>query len=431
VHLIYGNKYVAATPYDSGSCDSWNREHLWPRSRGISDSGLDNTDLHHLRPADCNVNAARSNRYFGQCGTVGPLASCVSPAHVEAALDTERDAQTFLPPADKRGDVARAILYMDLRYDGSEPNTLDLVVSDCPESVPDGAGMGYLSQLLQWNLEDPPDEEERNRNGEVCDNWQGNRNPFIDYPELATVYFGNPSPLPQNGEGYACSGPTTPPPTNAPSPSLIITGVIDGPLTGGLPKAIELYATADIPDLSMYGVGFANNGDGTDGIEFTFPSQSASAGSFFTIASEVVGFEAYFGAPPDFVDGSVNINGNDAIELFFNGQVIDVFGDVNVDGGDWEYMDGWSYRRDTTNSSTLFNLDDWILSGINAIDSCASNPACVNAFPFHTYKNVIVSPTPPPSLRPSRQVSECCASSSSVLTGFNCVMFSLLLIIDH
>jgi endonuclease I len=87
---------------------------------------------------------------------------------VEAALDTERDGQTFLPPADKRGDIARAILYMDLRYDGSEPNTLDLVVSDCPESVLDGAGMGYLSQLLQWHLEDPPDEEERNRNGEIC-----------------------------------------------------------------------------------------------------------------------------------------------------------------------------------------------------------------------------------------------------------------------
>jgi len=98
---------------------------------------------------------------------------------------------------------------MDLRYDGDDPNTENLVVSDCPESVPNGAGMGYLSQLLQWHLDDPPDEEERNRNGEVCANWQGNRNPFVDYPELATTYFGTPSPLPQNGAGYVCSGPTT------------------------------------------------------------------------------------------------------------------------------------------------------------------------------------------------------------------------------
>jgi endonuclease I len=168
IHLIYADKDVAATPYDSGSCDSWNREHLWSRSRGVGDTGMDNTDLHHMRPADCNVNAARSNRYFAQCGTVDLMSSCVSPAHLEAADDTERDTKSFLPPASKRGDIARAILYMDLRYDGDDPNTENLVASDCPENVPNGAGMGYLSQLLQWHLDDPPDEEERNRNGEIC-----------------------------------------------------------------------------------------------------------------------------------------------------------------------------------------------------------------------------------------------------------------------
>jgi hypothetical protein len=148
-----------------------------------------------------------------------------------------------------------------------------------------------------------------------------------------------------------------------------------------------------------------------------------------TISYEAVGFEAYFGVPPDFVDGSVNINGDDAIELFFDGKVIDVYGDVNVAGGDWKYMDGWSYRRDSTNPSTLFNMNDWMLSGMNAIDSCALNAVCANAFPFHTYKNLIASPTPPQSLKPIRQVSEFYASSSSFLVGFNCIISSLLLII--
>ena len=52
--------------------------------------------------------------------------------------------------------------------------------------------------------------------------------------------------------------------------SLIITGVIDGPLSGGTPKALELYALNDISDMSIYGLGFANNGGGSDGIEFAF-----------------------------------------------------------------------------------------------------------------------------------------------------------------
>ena len=209
VHLIYGNRNVPSTPYDSGMCDAWNREHLWPRSRGVSTSGPDNTDLHHIRPADCNVNSARGNRHFGQCGTVDVMSSCDTPAHIEAASDTQKDTTIFLPPAAKRGDVARSILYMSLRYDGAEPYTENLVVSDCPESVVNGAGIGYLSQLLQWHLDDPPDDEERTRNGEICASWQGNRNPFVDYPELATTYFGTPKSLPQNGEGYICSGPTT------------------------------------------------------------------------------------------------------------------------------------------------------------------------------------------------------------------------------
>tara|TARA_X000001388_G_scaffold16389_1_gene10133 strand:+ start:8860 stop:9117 length:258 start_codon:yes stop_codon:yes gene_type:complete len=61
---------------------------------------------------------------------------------------------------------------------------------------------------------------------------------------------------------------------------LVISGVIDGPLTGGIPKAVELYVVNDIADLSVYGIGTANNGGGTDGVEFTFPADSASAGSY-------------------------------------------------------------------------------------------------------------------------------------------------------
>jgi hypothetical protein len=357
----------------------------------VSDSGFDNTDLHHLRPADCNVNSARNNRYFGQCGTVSPLNECVMPAHPEAASDTERDAETFLPPMNQRGDIARSIFYMDLRYDGDEVNTLDLVVSDCPASIADGAGMGYLSQLLQWHIDDPVDDAERKRNEDICNSWQGNRNPFVDYPELVEVYFGVPKALPVNGEGYDCTVTTAPTsrPTDAPENGLIITGVIDGPRTGGVPKAIELYALNDIPDLSLYGVGFANNGGGSNGVEFAFPyGSSAAAGSFITVSYESVEFAAYFGVPPDYVSGFANINGDDAIELFFNGQVVDVFGAVTVDGTGtaWEYMDGWAYRNDASRPSVTFQLGEWTFSGVNALDACSSNAGCASAFPFETFQ---------------------------------------------
>lgn len=166
VLLVYADRDAPAAPHDDGSCERWNREHLWPRSRGVGETGPDHTDLHHLRPADCNVNAARGNLPFGACATF-PDEACTSPAHAEAASDTQKNGVSFLPPADQRGDVARAILYMDLRYDGGdESNVENLHVTDCPEGH--AGEMGYLSELLRWHAEDPPDEREKTRNDAVC-----------------------------------------------------------------------------------------------------------------------------------------------------------------------------------------------------------------------------------------------------------------------
>ena len=79
---------------------------------------------------------------------------------------------------------------------------------------------------------------------------------------------------------------------------LVISGVIDGPLSGGVPKAIELCVLNDIADLSVYGVGSANNGGGSDGEEFTFPAMAVSAGTFIHVASEATGFSSFFGFAP-------------------------------------------------------------------------------------------------------------------------------------
>ena len=76
--------------------------------------------------------------------------------------------------------------------------------------------------------------------------------------------------------------------------SLIITGVIDGPLIGGKPKAVELYVRDNINDLRIFSLGFANNGGGSDGIEFTFSDISASVGDFLYVASEAAEFSSFF-----------------------------------------------------------------------------------------------------------------------------------------
>ena len=128
--------------------------------------------------------------------------------------------------------------------------------------------------------------------------------------------------------------------------NLMITGVVDGPLMGGQPKAVEFYALDDIPDLSIYGFGSANNGNGGGIIEFTFPADAVSAGTYIYLTASNTDFNTFFGFEADYVDGAANINGDDALELFCNGAVIDVFGDINMDGSGtgWDYLDGWAYR---------------------------------------------------------------------------------------
>ena len=165
--------------------------------------------------------------------------------------------------------------------------------------------------------------------------------------------------------------------------NLVISGVIDGPLPGGTPKAIEFYVLNDIPDLSIYGVGSANNGGGTDGQEFTF-SGSATAGEYIYLATETTEFNNFFGFNPDYTHSAANINGDDAIELFLNGSVVDTFGEINLDGTGqpWEYLDGWAYRNNGTGpDGTSFEINNWSFSNPNALDGESNNDTAGTPFP--------------------------------------------------
>ena len=191
-------------------------------------------------------------------------------------------------------------------------------------------------------------------------------------------------------ELIAVNGNAFGPPTN----SLIITGVFDAK-NGSSPKGVEMYVKNNIDDLSLYGVGSANNGGGTDGQEFTFPAVSATAGQFIYLVgtNQSTQFNTFFGFTPDYESGAMFINGDDAIELFENGVVIDIHGDINVDGtGEpWDTVDSWGYRVDGTGpDGSSFVLANWTFGGSAELDG-ATNSESTSPFPIGTYSNTTAS----------------------------------------
>ncbi|WP_138432857.1 T9SS type A sorting domain-containing protein [Winogradskyella algicola] len=186
---------------------------------------------------------------------------------------------------------------------------------------------------------------------------------------------------------------------------LIITGAYDGPLSGGTPKGVEIYVVNDIADLSTYGIGSANNGGGSDGVEFTFPADAVTAGTFLYVATESTQFTNFFGFAPNYTTGSMGINGDDAVELFSNVDttpvVIDVFGTIDCDpnaGGttcpEWEHTDGWAYRIDGTGpEGSTFTTLNWTYSGTNQLEGGATNAECTVPFPIGSYSTT-ASTTP-------------------------------------
>ena len=205
VHLIYRDIDFPAVP--AGSPNTWRREDLWPIGRGVLPSSDALTDVHGKAPADYTVTFVKGDLFFGECGTVEPDPNaCRRPATVESADDTERDGKIFAPPIDVRGDIARALFYTELRYQAE----LGLMLTDCPPFGP--TEFGYRSTLLEWHVADPVSDAEMARNDRACERWQGNRNPFVDYPQLVEQFFGVPDILvPGTSIFSSCTDPTSSP----------------------------------------------------------------------------------------------------------------------------------------------------------------------------------------------------------------------------
>ena len=175
---------------------TWNREHCWPRGYGISATGTgasaDESDLFNLRACLTEVNVLRGDRVYDTAATNHPTDPAVAPAGAPQCLYDANFGQGGLwtPRPSERGDLARAMFYMAVRYDGSDAGTADLELGDAPNASQ--AVFGNLKTLLQWHLDDPVSTEERRRNDLIHDNHQGNRNPFVDRPEFVAKIFGAP-----------------------------------------------------------------------------------------------------------------------------------------------------------------------------------------------------------------------------------------------
>ena len=168
----------------------WNREHIFSQSRGGFEVASGDTadginvwsttsatttvdgvsDAHHIRAVSGQENSSRNNKNYG---TVASSSVYSGPTATQGSW---------------RGDVARALFYMAVRFDG-----LNIVNGDPSEYLPStttaSGNIGDLATLLTWNALDPKDDFEMNRNNYIY-TWQMNRNPFIDYPLLADYIFG-------------------------------------------------------------------------------------------------------------------------------------------------------------------------------------------------------------------------------------------------
>jgi endonuclease I len=185
VVLIYSGFSVAKTNF--GLSTGWNREHLWANSYGLDMHVPAYSDLHNLRAVDSTVNSARGNKFYDKSDVHSP--SFRSPASAEAPLTTT-DSDSWEPPDSMKGDIARALFYMAVRYTGVPTNETFLFLTDDTAQISGTTNlMGRLSTLLVWNLLDPVDTSERRRNDLVYELYQRNRNPFVDHPEWVEPAF--------------------------------------------------------------------------------------------------------------------------------------------------------------------------------------------------------------------------------------------------
>ncbi|MDN3593841.1 endonuclease [Zunongwangia endophytica] len=344
VILVYSGESRPKNQYQSGNNDNstqtFNTEHIYPRSKITVETG--ESDLHNFYPADIGINSSRGNYPFAEGdGSYSSMGT------------------SWYPGDDWRGDIARIVMYMNIRY----AQTFEKV--------------GNIDLFLEWNAADPVSELEVQKNNAI-EEAQGNRNPFIDNPYLATVIWGGDEAVNTWTTDY--SGPISEEYTDNSDDSedsenddeeeddntggdnegsenaiLMFSEYVEG---GGNNKAIEiLNMSEETADLTAFSIKKQVNGNGEWSNELQL-SGSLAPGEVFVIINAQSDLQQLLdeaditqnGAPMDF-------NGDDPVGLFNNGTLIDMIGV----SGDIDFGKDVTLRRKSTvdGPATTYDEDEW------------------------------------------------------------------------
>ena len=162
--------------------DCYNREHSWPQSWCNSQT-IPSCDLHHIFPTDGWVNMKRGSNPFGEVQSASwtsqngsKLGTCKSSLGYSGTVFEPIDAY--------KGDFARALMYMSVRYYGEDSNWGSSDMTNKSELLP-----WAIAMLMDWNEQDPVSQKEIDRNNAIYADYQHNRNPFVDHPEYARMIW--------------------------------------------------------------------------------------------------------------------------------------------------------------------------------------------------------------------------------------------------
>lgn len=343
-----------------GGLGLWNREHSYPKSLGTPDLGTSGpgSDAHHLRASDGQMNSTRNNRkYASGNGNAGITAQ----GH-------------FYPGDEWKGDVARMMLFMYLRYGDR-----------ClPKNVGVGSALtvdnNMIDLFLQWNVDDPVNAFEDNRNNVIA-GIQGNRNPFIDNPAFATKIWGGPQAEDRFGTGTGSGGGNP-----DPVAELFISEYVEGSSNN---KAIEIANfTGGSVNLSTYTIKKQTNGAGSWSSGYNL-SGTLTNESVYVVANSSASTSVTSKANITTGNSALTFNGNDAVGLFKNGVLIDIVGTFN--GGSSNFAKDKTLRRKASVSSpnTTYTLNEWTTFAQNTFNDLGTHTVSGSANPNPT-------PTPAP-----------------------------------